>query len=83
MSDMCADMSEFSYSSGCAMTVKAGHAAVFQFPSIKSQLAPSVTWQFDDNTLLYGNKYANTADNKLVFLSMDSSDQKKYRYGPL
>jgi len=78
-SDMCADMSEFSDSSGCAMTVKAGHAAVFEFPSIKSQPAPSVTWQSDDNTLLYGNKYAKTADNKLVILSVDSSDQKKYR----
>ena len=39
-----------------------------------SETGPSVTWQSEDNTLLYGTKYATTADNKLVILNVDQSD---------
>jgi protein sidekick len=61
------------------LRVKAGHAAVFDLPEIESVPEPAVTWQAEDNTLLYGAKYAVTSTNKLVILSADSSDQKKYR----
>ncbi|XP_059099411.1 protein sidekick-like isoform X3 [Tigriopus californicus] len=59
--------------------VKAGHAAVFDLPPIASVPAPSVTWQAEDDSLLYGTKYATTEDNKFVILSVDSSDEKRYR----
>lgn len=61
------------------MRVKMGHSALFSFPNISSEPVPSVTWQSDDNTLLYGTKYATTADNKLVILNVDEGDEKKYR----
>ena len=35
---------------------------------------------YQDNTLLYGTKYAITRDNQLVILSADKTDQKRYRY---
>ena len=31
-------------------------------------------------SLLYGIKYSTTLDNKLVILSVDKDDAKKYRY---
>ena len=34
---------------------------------------------YQDNTLLYGTKYAITRDNQLVILSADKTDQKRYR----
>ena len=61
------------------MRVKMGHSALFSFPNISSEPVPSVTWQSDDNTLLYGTKYATTADNKLVILNVDEGDVKRYR----
>ena len=61
------------------LRVKAGHAAVFDFPEIESVPEPAVTWQREDNALLYGAKYAVTSNNKLVILSADSSNREKYR----
>eukprot|EP00090_Calanus_glacialis_P041134 TRINITY_DN7227_c0_g1_i2.p1 TRINITY_DN7227_c0_g1~~TRINITY_DN7227_c0_g1_i2.p1 ORF type:complete len:2186 (-),score=220.82 TRINITY_DN7227_c0_g1_i2:579-7136(-) len=72
-------MTSFPENSGGTVRVKMGHAAVFTFPSISSEPAPSVTWQSDDNTLLYGTKYATTADNKLIILNVDETDAKRYR----
>ena len=60
--------------------VKAGHAAVFPFPSITSEPSPSVSWQSEDNSLLYGTKYAVTRDNSLVILDVDKGDEKRYRW---
>ena len=60
--------------------VKAGHAAVFTFPSITSEPSPSVSWQSEDNSLLYGTKYAVTRDNSLVILDVDKGDEKRYRW---
>ena len=64
---------------GGVVKVKQGHAAVFRFPNITSEPSPSVSWQSDDNTLLYGTKYAVTADNSLVILDVDANDVKRYR----
>lgn len=61
------------------LRVESGHAAIFEFPALSSVPAPAVTWQADDNKLLYGTKYAVTSDNRLVILSVDSADEKKYR----
>ena len=61
------------------LIVQSGHAAIFQFPAISSEPVPSVSWQSEDHSLLYGSKYATTRDNRLVILSVDGSDQKKYR----
>ena len=63
-----------------SLAVKSGHAAIFEFPAISSVPAPAVTWQADDNKLLYGTKFAVTSDNRLVILSVDSEDEKKYRF---
>ena len=73
------DMKPFGQSPPEILKVKAGHAAVFEFPAIQSVPEPAVTWQTEDNSLLYGSKYAVTSGNKLVILSADESDQKKYR----
>ena len=72
-------MSPYEAASTDDLKVKAGHSAIFQFPKIDSIPAPSVSWQADDNTLLYGTKYAVTSDNRLVILSADKSDEKSYR----
>ena len=64
---------------GGGLRVALGHAAVFTFPEIVSEPGPSVSWQSDDNTLLYGTKYAVTADNSLVILDVDKGDEKRYR----
>jgi len=64
---------------GGVVKVRQGHAAVFTFPNITSEPSPSVSWQSDDNTLLYGTKYAVTADNSLVILDVDANDVKRYR----
>ena len=72
-------MSAFAAPPAQELTVKAGHAAIFEFPAISSQPAPAVSWQSSDLSLLYGSKFAVTRDNRLVILSVDKSDQKKYR----
>ncbi len=38
-------MTTFSEMASESLEVKAGHAAIFSFPTIASQPAPSVTWQ--------------------------------------
>ena len=72
-------MTSFPTSGPAPLRVLTGHAAVFQFPNITSEPSPSVSWQSDDNSLLYGTKYAVTADNNLVILNVDTSDAKRYR----
>ena len=72
-------MTSFPASDDAPLSVVKGHAAVFKFPNITSQPSPSVSWQSDDNTLLYGTKYAITANNDLVILDVDESDAKRYR----
>ena len=72
-------MTSFPDTDGGGLRVALGHAAVFTFPEIVSEPGPSVSWQSDDNTLLYGTKYAVTADNSLVILDVDKGDEKRYR----
>ena len=72
-------MTSFSEQPDPQLTVKSGHAAIFEFPAISSEPEPSVSWQSDDLALLYGTKYATTRENKLIILSVDDSDQKQYR----
>lgn len=72
-------MSEFNPSSIRDLSVDSGHAAIFPFPPIASVPSPAVTWQAEDNTVLYGDKYAVTKDNRLVILSVDVMDEKRYR----
>ena len=60
--------------------VRVGHAAVLEFPMLESVPEPSVTWLSEDNDIqLHDNKYAVTLDNNLVILSVDSTDEKRYR----
>ena len=72
-------MTSFSEDGPKSINVRSGHAAVFPFPNISSEPQPSVTWQREDNALLYGTKYSTTADNRLIILNVDESDNKKYR----
>ena len=74
------DMSSFASQGMPSLKVDLGHAAVFEFPpGLASEPSPAVSWQAEDNTLIYGNKYAVTNDNRLVILSVDSGDEKRYR----
>lgn len=73
------DMSSFKATPPQKIRVKAGHHVIFELPPVESVPTPSVTWQTEDNALLYGTKYAVTSDNKQIILSVDSSDQKRYR----
>lgn len=72
-------MTQFISPLDTSLRVRLGHAAIFSFPNISSEPIPSVTWQSDDNTLLYGTKYATTADSRLVILNVDKGDEKRYR----
>ena len=74
-------MSAFTPTPTSPLRVAAGRAAVFDFPPISSVPLPAVTWQADDGSGLHGQKYETTTDNRLVILSVDSGDNKKYRYG--
>ena len=73
------DMSSFKSTPPQKLRVKAGHSVIFELPPVESVPTPSVTWQTEDNTLLYGTKYAVTSDNRQIILSVDSTDQKRYR----
>ena len=73
-------MSAFTPTPTSPLRVAAGRAAVFDFPPISSVPLPAVTWQADDGSGLHGQKYETTTDNRLVILSVDSGDSKKYRY---
>lgn len=72
-------MSPFESDPPQVLRVKAGHAAIFKLPPISSVPEPSVTWQREDNQLLYGTKYAVTADQNQIILSVDNQDQARYR----
>ena len=72
-------MSAFTPTPTSPLRVAAGRAAVFAFPPISSVPLPAVTWQADDGSGLHGQKYETTTDNRLVILSVDSGDSKKYR----
>ncbi|CAG0892307.1 unnamed protein product [Darwinula stevensoni] len=63
------------------VTVSSGEAAVFQLPQLSSYPVPSFTWQANDNTFLYGLKYALTSSprHQLIILATEASDQKAYR----
>ncbi|CAL4121706.1 unnamed protein product, partial [Meganyctiphanes norvegica] len=62
------------------LRVQSGSATLLTLPPLESYPAPSVTWQADDSTLLYGIKYATTdPDNQLVILAVQPSDAKTYR----
>ena len=73
------DMSPFENDPPQVLRVKAGHAAVFHLPLIASVPEPSVTWQREDNQLLYGTKYAVTDVQSQIILSVDAQDQARYR----
>ena len=72
-------MSPFETEPSPVLRVKAGHAAIFRLPPIPSIPAPSVTWQREDNQLLYGTKYAVTDEQTQIILSVDPQDQARYR----
>ena len=72
-------MSSFEATPPQRKRVKAGHHVIFELPPIESVPSPSVTWQTEHQDLLYGTKYAVTSDNQQIILSVDSSDQKRYR----
>ncbi len=74
-------MSAFSAGPMEPLRIRSGHAAIFELPAISSEPAPSVTWQAEDNALLYGTKYAVTQDNRLVVLAVEAADAKRYRSG--
>lgn len=76
------DMSKYNKSEDEEQIVKAaaGEAAVLSLPPLESFPPPSVTWQADDGSLLYGIKYATTdPHNQFIILSTQPSDMKTYR----
>ena len=75
-------MSAFTPTPTPPLRIAAGRAAIFDFPPISSVPLPAVTWQADDGSGLHGRKFETTTDNRLVILSVDSGDSKKYRCGP-
>ena len=72
-------MTEFLPQTTDDLRVEVGHAAIFEFPALQSEPEPAVSWQAEDDSLLYGTRYATTNDNRLVILSVDHSDEKRYR----
>ena len=72
-------MSPFENDPPQVLRVKAGHAAIFRLPPIPSVPEPSVTWQREDNKVLYGPNYAVTDDQSQIILNVNSSDQARYR----
>ncbi|KAK7082429.1 Protein sidekick-2 [Halocaridina rubra] len=72
-------MSSYNETESTNVTVQAGNAAMLSLPPLDSYPPPSVTWQTDDNSLLYGIKYATTNhDTRLVILASQTSDMKTY-----
>jgi hypothetical protein len=61
------------------VSVEAGQVAVLDMPAIESHPAPLVTWITDGGAQLYDRKFAVTADNQLIILDANPSDQKAYR----
>ncbi|XP_062537067.1 protein sidekick isoform X3 [Armigeres subalbatus] len=61
------------------VSVQSGYPAILNLSRIESVPAPSVTWQTEDGPLNYDIKYATTANNQLIILSVDENDMKSYR----
>ncbi|XP_065084747.1 protein sidekick isoform X5 [Ochlerotatus camptorhynchus] len=61
------------------ISVQSGYPAILNLSRIESVPAPSVTWQTEDGPLNYDIKYATTASNQLIILSVDENDMKSYR----
>jgi hypothetical protein len=74
------DMSAFTPTPTSPLRVMSGRAAIFDFPPISSVPSPAVSWQADDGSALHGQKYEVTIDHRLVILSVESGDGKKYRW---
>lgn len=74
-------MTAYNNTEDTVMTVQVGEAAILSLPQLESYPPPSVTWMADDNSILYGIKYATTdPDNEFVILATQPSDMKTYRY---
>ena len=76
---LASDMGTFEDTTEREVSVEAGQAAILDLPPIESHPPPLITWLTDGETQLYDRKYAVTADNQLVILDADVSDQKPYR----
>ncbi|XP_062701372.1 protein sidekick isoform X5 [Aedes albopictus] len=61
------------------VSVQSGYPAILNLSRIESVPVPSVTWQTEDGPLNYDIKYATTAGNQLIILSVDENDMKSYR----
>ncbi|XP_058443920.1 protein sidekick isoform X4 [Malaya genurostris] len=61
------------------VSVQSGYPAILNLSRIESVPEPSVTWQTEEGPLNYDIKYATTADNQLIILSVDENDMKSYR----
>ncbi|XP_055618243.1 protein sidekick isoform X3 [Toxorhynchites rutilus septentrionalis] len=61
------------------VSVQSGYPAILDLARIESVPAPSVTWQTEEGPLNYDIKYATTASNQLIILSVDENDMKSYR----
>ncbi|XP_064109452.1 protein sidekick-like isoform X2 [Macrobrachium nipponense] len=72
-------MAGYNATEGTNVTVTTGNAAVLSLPPVNSYPPPSVTWQADDGSLLYGIKYATANDDSsLIILSTERTDMKTY-----
>nr|XP_045601913.1 protein sidekick-like isoform X1 [Procambarus clarkii] len=72
-------MSGYNNTEDTVMTVQAGEAAILSLPPLDSYPPPSVTWQADDGSLLYGIKYVITdPDNQFIILATHPTDMKTY-----
>ncbi|KAL1399712.1 hypothetical protein pipiens_002183 [Culex pipiens pipiens] len=61
------------------VSVQSGYPAILNLSRIESVPVPSVTWQTEDGPLNYDIKYATTASNQLIILSVDENDMKSYQ----
>ncbi|KAG7176448.1 sidekick-like 1 [Homarus americanus] len=72
-------MTGYNNTEDTVITVQAGEAAMLSIPPLESYPPPSVTWLADDNSLLYGIKYATTDPaNQFIILATQPSDMKTY-----
>lgn len=73
------DMGIFEDLTEQVVSVQSGYPAILNLSRIESVPAPSVTWQTEDGPLNYDIKYATTASNQLIILSVDENDMKSYQ----
>lgn len=73
------DMENFEDLTESRVSVQSGQAAILYLPPIESIPLPSVTWQDEEQSLIYNIKYAISLTNQLIILSADENDQKSYR----